>query len=291
LKQIAGGRLKGKTDINPQWRYEAMTEAFGPCGVGWKYEIARVWNEPGEAKQVFAFAEVKLYYKDGDTWSEAVPGIGGHMLIVHEQSGLHCNDEAYKMAITDALSVAMKALGVAADIYAGRWDGSKYATQEGSQQPTQPPQTPGTTPGKQGSPKGTRKAPPKTGQQGASQGRSLPYAVNDEEQKRRQCINSTLVAELRQAVLKQDKANVLDATSDFLPWVEEYLDGLYQTLQKQGAKVQRKHKGTAQVLLDIPASAYKEILERVEKEPKTCRAGYAQAAEQEAEQYGDDGVA
>jgi hypothetical protein len=30
------------------------------------------------------------------------------------------------MALTDALSVAFKALGVAADIYAGQWDGKTY---------------------------------------------------------------------------------------------------------------------------------------------------------------------
>ena len=48
------------------------------------------------------------------------------MLVAQESSGLRASDEAYKMAITDALSVALKVLGVAADIYAGLWDGSKY---------------------------------------------------------------------------------------------------------------------------------------------------------------------
>ena len=36
------------------------------------------------------------------------------------------NDEGYKMAITDALGTAMKVIGVAADIYRGNFDGSKY---------------------------------------------------------------------------------------------------------------------------------------------------------------------
>jgi len=39
------------------------------------------------------------------------------------------------MAVTDALSVALKMLGVAADIYLGRWDGSKYAAEEKPYQP------------------------------------------------------------------------------------------------------------------------------------------------------------
>lgn len=32
-KSIAGGKLKGKTDINPMWRIKKLTELFGPCGV------------------------------------------------------------------------------------------------------------------------------------------------------------------------------------------------------------------------------------------------------------------
>jgi hypothetical protein len=126
LKQIAAGRLKGKTDISPQWRYQAMTEQFGPCGIGWKYEIVRVWNEPGCDGQIFAFAHIHLYIKQGEAWSDPIPGIGGSMLVEKESKGLHASDEGYKMAITDALSVALKMLGVAADIYAGLWDGSKY---------------------------------------------------------------------------------------------------------------------------------------------------------------------
>ncbi|MFH4181117.1 hypothetical protein WDA55_23970, partial [Acinetobacter baumannii] len=35
-------------------------------------------------------------------------------------------DEGYKKAVTDALGVAFKAIGVAADVYLGNFDGSKY---------------------------------------------------------------------------------------------------------------------------------------------------------------------
>jgi len=138
LREIRGGRLNGKTDINPQWRYQAMTETFGPCGVGWKYEIEQLWTEPGTEGQVCAFARINLYVTDSnDTWSKPIPGIGGSMLIESEKAGLHTSDEAYKMAVTDALSVAMKMLGVGAAIYAGAWDGTKYRDT-----PAVAPQTP-----------------------------------------------------------------------------------------------------------------------------------------------------
>jgi len=126
LKTIKAGRLKGMTDISPQWRIKAMTETFGPIGQGWKYEITNKWNEPGADGVVFAFAEVDLFYKSDGEWSDAIPGIGGSMLVAKEKNGLHSSDEGYKMAITDALSVAMKFLGVASSIYEGKWDGSKY---------------------------------------------------------------------------------------------------------------------------------------------------------------------
>ena len=126
LKEIKGGRLKGFTDVNPQWRYQVMTEQFGICSIGWKYIVRRVWSESATDGQVFAFAEIELCIKAGDIWGDPIPGVGGSMLIAKEATGLHPNDEAYKMAITDALSVAMKMLGVGADIYAGFWDGTKY---------------------------------------------------------------------------------------------------------------------------------------------------------------------
>jgi hypothetical protein len=74
------------------------------------------------------FVHIHLYtwIKERDAWSAPITGIGGAALIAKEKNGLHTNDEGYKMATTDALSVAMKQLGVAADIYMGLWDGSKY---------------------------------------------------------------------------------------------------------------------------------------------------------------------
>jgi hypothetical protein len=137
LKPIAAGRLKGKTDISPQWRMLVLTEQFGPCGVGWKYTIDRVWSEPCPDGQVLAFAEVSLF-TFSDKWSEPIPGIGGSKLITKESSGLYVNDEGYKMAVTDALSVACKAIGVAADVYMGLWDGSKYNVIPTTPPPSQP---------------------------------------------------------------------------------------------------------------------------------------------------------
>ena len=130
-KTINAGRLKGYTDINPVWRLEVLTEQYGPCGVGWKYTIDKLWNEPANHGCVIAFALVTLFTKNGDKWSDGVPGIGGSQMVMIEKAGLHANDECYKMAVTDAVSVACKALGIGAEIYKG--DKTKY-----DKQPTQP---------------------------------------------------------------------------------------------------------------------------------------------------------
>lgn len=130
LKKIVGGRMAGKSDINPQWRMRIMTETFGSVGIGWKYSIDRLWTENGSDGQVCAFALVSVSVKQGDTWSEPIPGSGGSMLIAKEKNGMFTSDEAFKMATTDALSVALKAFGVAANVYLGVFDGAKYPTQE-----------------------------------------------------------------------------------------------------------------------------------------------------------------
>ena len=124
-KEIKGGRLSGMTDISPMWRYLELTKNFGHCGVGWKYTIDKQWSEEGSGGQVAVFANISLFVKHEGDWSDAIPGTGGSMFVAAEKAGPHTSDECYKMAVTDAISVACKVLGMGADIY---WfAGSKYS--------------------------------------------------------------------------------------------------------------------------------------------------------------------
>ena len=134
-RAITAGRLKGKTDINPMWRIKALTEQFGPCGDGWGYTIDRLWIEEGAKGEKCANALISLWYKREDgTRSEPIVGIGGNMLVDNEKNGLYTSDECYKMALTDAISVACKALGFGADVY---WsaDRTKYTPPQDPQNP------------------------------------------------------------------------------------------------------------------------------------------------------------
>ena len=39
LKPIDYGKMKNFTDINPQWRIEALTETYGLYGLGWFVQV------------------------------------------------------------------------------------------------------------------------------------------------------------------------------------------------------------------------------------------------------------
>jgi len=140
-KPIVGGRMKGKTDINPMWRIKVLTEMFGICGIGWTYTIESQRLEECANGEVAAFVDIFLFVKHNGEWSQAIPGIGGNMFIAKESGGLRTSDECFKMALTDAISVACKALGIGADVYWDK-DNTKYTKQPEIPQKTTTPTPP-----------------------------------------------------------------------------------------------------------------------------------------------------
>lgn len=140
LGRINGGRLNGKTNINPQWRIEAMTEIFGLCGTGWRYEVTDKQIVPGANGEVLVYMLVAVYYKKDGEWSDPVYGFGGDKVIVKEKDGLRSNDEAFKSCLTDALGKALASIGVAASIYFEH-PSTKYSdTSWGNEKRESPPQ-------------------------------------------------------------------------------------------------------------------------------------------------------
>jgi len=124
-KSIVGGRLKGFTDINPMWRIKTLTEEFGAVGIGWYTEVVNRHIEEGANGEKAAFISLNLYVKIGEEWSKPIYGEGGSSFIANEKAGKYTSDECFKMAETDALSVACKKLGIGADVYYDR-DSTKY---------------------------------------------------------------------------------------------------------------------------------------------------------------------
>lgn len=130
------------TDINAMWRIKAITQMFGPCGIGWYTEIVKRWTEyyeeTGERK---VYCDINLYVRDPSTgeWSKPITGTGGNSVILSRtkkdrdgkivETTLMANDEMYKMAETDAFGSACKKLGIGANVY---WsaDKTKYTITE-----------------------------------------------------------------------------------------------------------------------------------------------------------------
>lgn len=128
-KDFNNGSFSG-TDINPMWRIKTLTEQFGPCGIGWYYEVLSERSEEHH-DITMAIVDLNLYIKVDGEWSKPIYGTGGNKLVQPTKNGPKASDEGYKMALTDALSVACKALGIGADVY---WDKDKTKyTAEGSQ--------------------------------------------------------------------------------------------------------------------------------------------------------------
>ena len=149
-KEIEAGRLKGKNDINPMWRIKKLTEVFGPAGFGWYTEIVRTWTEASESGEMAVFVDIHLFVKKDGEWSKPIYGNGGNRLVANEkkyENGQQVyvpflDDDAYKKAYTDAISVAAKALGIGADVYFEK-DVTKYDSQpQEVQQQAQPAAAP-----------------------------------------------------------------------------------------------------------------------------------------------------
>ncbi len=130
VKSIEAGRLKGKSDINPMWRIKKLTELFGPVGFGWYTEVLNRWEETCESGEVAVFVEISLYVKKDGEWSKPIHGTGGNKVVSMEKKWVngaqtavaYLDDDSYKKAYTDAISVAAKALGIGADVY---WNADK----------------------------------------------------------------------------------------------------------------------------------------------------------------------
>jgi hypothetical protein len=107
------------------WRIKSLTEHFGVCGFGWYYEVIEQKLENGSDGQKSAFVTIHLFVKIGEQWSRPIVGLGGSSFIANEKNGAYTSDECFKMALTDALSIACKSLGLGADVYFEK-DRTKY---------------------------------------------------------------------------------------------------------------------------------------------------------------------
>lgn len=119
------------TAIKPMWSYRRMTEEFGPCGEGWGLGEPSFQVVPGENREVLVYCTASVWYGSD---RKTVYGVGGDKVVsfikANEQykrpERWESDDEAFKKAFTDAVTNALKMIGVGADVHMGMFDDSKY---------------------------------------------------------------------------------------------------------------------------------------------------------------------
>lgn len=105
--------------IDPQWRIKTLTEAFGPCGIGWGFDITNRWSDEAEGHK-FAFVSGRIWYVWEGEKRYSLETTGGTQFSSRQ------GEDAYKCSETDALGKSAVAIGLAADVYHGKHDGDKY---------------------------------------------------------------------------------------------------------------------------------------------------------------------
>jgi hypothetical protein len=111
------------TAIKPIYSYRRMTEEYGPCGVGWGVGEPSFQVVPGPEGEVLVYCTVSIWHGDR---ANLVFGVGGDKAVGKNKYGLSADDEAFKKAFTDAVTNALKLIGVGADVHMGLFEDNKY---------------------------------------------------------------------------------------------------------------------------------------------------------------------
>lgn len=111
------------TAIKPMWSYRRMTEEFGPCGEGWGVNEPSFQVVPGVEGEMLVYCTVSVWHATRDN---VVFGVGGDKVVGKNKYGLSSDDEAFKKSFTDAVTNALKLIGVGADVHMGMFDDNKY---------------------------------------------------------------------------------------------------------------------------------------------------------------------
>jgi hypothetical protein len=108
------------TAIKPLYLIEKATGLWGPMGDRWGAEELYHVIEAG-----MVFIKARVWYP-GACGEASVEHFGGDVLLKGEGK---FNDEAFKMAFTDAIGKCLVQLGFSADVHMGLFDDAKYVSE------------------------------------------------------------------------------------------------------------------------------------------------------------------
>lgn len=125
-KPITGRPYKG-TSPNPQHIVQCLTELFGPVGKGFGWAVEAEAFEK-LADEVLHWCRITFWWSEGAA-RHSVQQYGQTKTVYKSRDGKTIVDEdAPKKSLTDAIVKAASHLGIASEIFLGRYDDQKYVT-------------------------------------------------------------------------------------------------------------------------------------------------------------------
>lgn len=120
-KQITGKAYKG-TSPSPQHVIWCLTDMFGPMGQGFgAHVVAEGFQNLGD--EVLHWCRIEFWHGERSNTFETY---GQTKALAQTKNGLKSDEDAPKKSFTDALVKAASYVGVASNIFLGRWDDQKY---------------------------------------------------------------------------------------------------------------------------------------------------------------------
>ncbi len=124
-KAITGKQYRG-TSPNPQYVIRCLTELFGPVGVGFGWKVL-VEDFTPLGEKTLHWCRIEFWHTDPACKFESY----GQTLAAYPTSsgGFMVDEDAPKKSLTDAIIKAASHIGIAANIFLGRWDDQKYVAE------------------------------------------------------------------------------------------------------------------------------------------------------------------
>lgn len=123
-KPITGKPYKG-TSPNPQAVVMCLTEMFGPVGEGFGWKVLHEEFQP-LGDEVLHWCRIQFWHTSPENSFESY---GQTRALMKTKNGMMLDEDAPKKSLTDAIVKAASYVGVAANIFLGRWDDQKYVAQ------------------------------------------------------------------------------------------------------------------------------------------------------------------
>lgn len=126
-KAITGKDYKG-TSPNAHYVVKCLTEMFGPVGQGFGWRIL-VEGIERFGDTAIHWCRIEFWHTDRANTFEAYGQTKMAYMTRGSNPYLKVDEDAPKKSLTDAITKAAAQVGVASNIFLGRWDDSKYVAE------------------------------------------------------------------------------------------------------------------------------------------------------------------